>query len=102
MAIANPNIMNVMTATNDLILNLASPQRPCPLVHPFDNFVPNPTRMPAKANPNWEVEIVIYDSGPNGVNLFSVPYPNISKNIPPASNIPLIMVKFLGIYSEYQ
>ena len=70
MAIANPVIIKVMTATNDLRLNLASPQSPWPLVHPFDNFVPNPTRIPDKANPNCEVEIVIYNSGPKGVNLF--------------------------------
>jgi len=51
--------MKVITATNDLTLNLASPQSPCPLVHPLDNFVPNPAKIPDKANPNWEVEIVI-------------------------------------------
>lgn len=72
-AIANPVIIKVMTATKDLKLNLASPQSPCPLVHPFESFVPKPTRIPDKANPNWEVEIVIYDLGPKGVNLFEVP-----------------------------
>ena len=48
-----------MTATKDLILNLAKPHSPWPLVHPLDNFVPKPTNTPAKANPSWEVYCVI-------------------------------------------
>ncbi len=58
-AMAIPAIKNVKTATKDRILSLAKPQRPWPLVHPLDNFVPNPTNIPARANPNWDVEIVI-------------------------------------------
>lgn len=53
--IAIPEIKNERTATIDLMLNLASPHSPWPLVHPFESFVPIPTRIPAKANPSWEV-----------------------------------------------
>lgn len=67
MAIAKPETKNVITATNDRILNLANPQSPCPLVHPLESLVPNPTKMPARANPNWEVAMVMSTAGPNGV-----------------------------------
>lgn len=69
MAIANPPIIKVITATKERILNLASPHNPCPLVHPFDSLVPNPTSSPARANPNCDVDTVIRAYGPNGVNL---------------------------------
>ncbi len=45
------DVRNVLTATYDLILRRGNPQRPCPLVHPFPNLVPNPTNNPAKAYP---------------------------------------------------
>ena len=41
-----PVTMNDRTATNDLLLIRANPQIPCPVVHPFPNFVPNPTKKP--------------------------------------------------------
>jgi hypothetical protein len=50
---------NIITAKNDLILNLGNPQSPCPLVHPFDNLVPNPTSKPARKYPGYVVQIVI-------------------------------------------
>ncbi len=58
-AIANPPIIKVITATRERILNLASPHKPWPLVHPFDSLVPNPTRSPASVNPNCDVDTVI-------------------------------------------
>ena len=39
---------NTNTAMIDLVLNLGSPQRPCPLVQPLPSFVPKPTKRPAK------------------------------------------------------
>lgn len=96
-ATKNPDIRKVNTATNERTLNRASPHKPWPLVQPFDSFVPNPTRMPARANPNWDVYIVIYDYGPNGVNLFELPYCKKSKNTPPAISMPPIIAMFLGI-----
>ena len=59
---------NIETATNDLRLNLAIPQSPCPLVHPLPSLVPNPTRKPARAKPGKVVGVVIYFSGPKGSN----------------------------------
>lgn len=50
--ITKPEKRNDSTATIDLMLNLANPQSPCPLVHPFDSFVPIPTKIPARANPS--------------------------------------------------
>lgn len=58
----NPNLERIVeipiavtrkipTDTNDLILNLGRPQSPCPLVHPFCNFAPNPTRNPERTKP---------------------------------------------------
>ena len=50
-AIIVPKIINKNIATNDLLFNLGSPQIPCPLVHPFAIFAPNPTKKPDKINP---------------------------------------------------
>lgn len=49
----------VQTATIDLILNRGRPHNPCPLVHPFDNFVPKPTNSPAIKNPGYVVQVII-------------------------------------------
>jgi hypothetical protein len=57
---------NVPTATNDLMLSLAIPQSPWPLVQPLLNLVPNPTNSPANANPGYVVHWAIYCSGPKG------------------------------------
>lgn len=48
-------VRKTATATNDLILNLDMPHKPCPLVHPFPIFVPNPTSNPATAYPIYDV-----------------------------------------------
>lgn len=37
---------------HDLLENRGRPQTPCPLVHPFPNFVPNPTKNPERAKPS--------------------------------------------------
>ena len=50
-AIIIPKIINSKIATMDLLLNLGSPQTPCPLVHPFAILAPKPTRNPAIINP---------------------------------------------------
>lgn len=55
------------TATKDLMLSLAIPQRPCPLVHPFPSLVPKPTSRPAKAYPKYDVAETIWLEGPKGV-----------------------------------
>jgi hypothetical protein len=55
-AIAIAEHKKTPTATNERILNRANPQSPWPLVHPFPNLVPNPTRRPANANPKKEVD----------------------------------------------
>lgn len=47
------------TATIDLILSLGRPHNPCPLVHPLDNFVPNPTNSPARKYPGYVVQVII-------------------------------------------
>lgn len=49
----------VHTATIDLILSLGRPHNPCPLVHPLDNFVPNPTNSPARKYPGYVVQVII-------------------------------------------
>jgi hypothetical protein len=48
-------LKKIPTATNDRILSLGNPQSPCPLVHPLESFVPNPTMSPAKAKPMNDV-----------------------------------------------
>ena len=60
---------NTTTATRDLTLNLDKPHKPCPLVHPLPNLVPNPTNSPAIANPRKDVFSSMSSSSPNGVNL---------------------------------
>lgn len=45
------DVKKIPTATKDLILSLANPHNPCPLVQPFPNLVPKPTRSPARAKP---------------------------------------------------
>lgn len=44
-------VRKIQTATKDRRLNLGSPHSPCPLVQPFDNLVPNPTKKPEIINP---------------------------------------------------
>jgi hypothetical protein len=74
----NPNLERIVeipiavikktpTDTNDLMLNLGSPQSPCPLVHPFCIFAPNPTRNPERANPKYVNPYAISSLGPNGI-----------------------------------
>jgi len=46
--VKTPVVIKVSTATKDRGLHRAKPHIPCPLVHPFDNFVPRPTKNPAK------------------------------------------------------
>lgn len=46
-----PAVKKSPTATIDLLLNLGKPHKPCPLVHPFPNLVPNPTSNPDKMYP---------------------------------------------------
>mgnify|MGYP003591157208 FL=1 len=50
-AVNIPQAIKHDTATKDLSDNLGNPHTPCPLVHPFPNFVPKPTNNPAKAAP---------------------------------------------------
>ena len=68
----NALVKNIITEANDLILNLDKPHSPCPLVHPFPNFVPNPTSKPAKANPKKDVFSSIFFIYPKGVKLLLV------------------------------
>ncbi len=44
-------MQNKQIATIDLFDNLGSPQTPWPLVQPFPNFEPIPTRNPEMAKP---------------------------------------------------
>ena len=87
-AIPIAELRKMPTATKDRMLNRGRPQSPCPLVQPLPSFVPKPTKSPASAKPTYDVWLEIYYFGPNGVNLWNVPYPKISKNIPLATNIP--------------
>ena len=47
--------------THDLFERRGSPQTPCPLVHPFPNFVPNPTIKPDTTNPKIDTPFVYFD-----------------------------------------
>lgn len=85
---------NVQTATNDLILNLGRPHKPWPLVQPLDNFVPKPTRSPAKKNPGNVVQVVISFSGPKGWNPLLLLYPKRRKKMAEIKNIPPTMLNF--------
>ena len=54
-----PTIMKVIVAIIDLKENRLIPLIPCPLVQPLLNFVPKPTKIPAKTNKDNEFEIDI-------------------------------------------
>ena len=54
-AVNNPVVINAATATIDLSDSLGNPHTPCPLVHPFPNLVPNPTKNPATAAPKYPI-----------------------------------------------
>lgn len=47
-AVMIPVIRKIITAPNDLSESLGRPQSPWPLVQPEANWVPNPTRNPAR------------------------------------------------------
>jgi hypothetical protein len=55
----NPIPIKEQTATKDLIDNLGNPHTPCPLVHPFPIFVPNPTKNPLKQHPAHPIPVNI-------------------------------------------
>ena len=46
-----PKIIIYKINIQDLFDNLGNPHTPCPLVHPFPNLVPKPTKNPLIANP---------------------------------------------------
>lgn len=58
MAVNIPNVINDATAAIDLTDNLGKPQTPWPLVQPFPNFVPNPTKKPAIAAPIYPILLI--------------------------------------------
>jgi hypothetical protein len=82
------------TATKERLLRRATPQRPCPLVHPFPSLVPKPTGSPANPYPMYDVPLVMFCSAPNGVKLLTVSYLKISKKIPAATSMPPTMLFF--------
>ena len=57
-AVNIPTVMNVITATSDVVDREASPLIPCPEVQPFDSLVPNPTRNPPIANLYHSTDVV--------------------------------------------
>jgi hypothetical protein len=49
-----PDKQNNKTARKDLSDSLGRPHTPCPEVHPFESFVPNPTKNPQMIKPSKE------------------------------------------------
>ena len=50
--------MKQNTAILDRMDNLGSPHTPWPLVHPFPNFVPKPTKKPDKIAPTTPIFVI--------------------------------------------
>lgn len=66
-AVNNPIPIKQLTATIDLGANLGNPHTPCPLVHPFPIFVPNPTQNPAIIDPPHPIYVRTYKLSYAGV-----------------------------------
>ena len=57
-AVSIPTVMNVITATSEVVDNDAKPLMPCPDVHPFESLVPKPTRKPPIASLHHSTDVV--------------------------------------------